>query len=245
MKIKLSLLVLVFVFCEAQSVENEQIPQSLLEQVEQGNAEAAYFIATMFDKGSELINKNPKKAKKWMLKAAEMNLPQAMYELALILEFDNEEYEEAMKWYLKASEFGHAAAMGNLAYMNMKGLGSLQQNCQTAYQWYEKAIAKDEEVAFNDYIWSLATHENKKCRNAEKALYYYSKFMTVLNTDYQQMPAYVLDTGAAVFAAVSDFNQAIKLQTMALDKLVDKDKTSAYQERLNTYQSRQAWTQKQ
>ena len=61
----------------------------MLNQVEQGNAEAAYFIAITFEKGSDSIKPDFEKAMMWMEKSANMNFPQAMFELGQMLIVSN------------------------------------------------------------------------------------------------------------------------------------------------------------
>ncbi|MCF6318275.1 MAG: sel1 repeat family protein [Proteobacteria bacterium] len=238
------LLVTLLVFVTLQGFAQEDsitIPQSLLDQVDKGHAESAYFIATQYNSKSADNEKFYEQAKVWMQKAAEMGYPQAMYELAQM--FDYEELESnALEWYMKASEFGHSDAIYSIASIYIRGNETESGDCLKAYQWYEKAEAKENIVAYNDHAWSLATSPNKKCRNPEKALKVFSAVSSYYKNNLEPMPLAYLDTQAAVHAAISDFNRAIELQQQVVDS-VDKDSENrkVFVKRLESYKNRQTW----
>ena len=243
---KLIMLLLLFQFAVQIHAQTDgmTIPQSLLDQVDNGHAESAYFIATQFDLNSSNDKKVSAKAKEWMEKAANMGYPQAMYELAQM--FDTEDIpSKAMEWYLKASEHGHAKAIYSVANYHILGLADKPADCLEAYNWYEKAQTKEYIVSFNDHAWSLATSKDIKCRNPEKALRIFSKVKSYYKLNSEKMPLAYLDTQAAVHAGISDFNKAIEIQQLAVDRL-SKDVTyfDAYVERLESYKKRKAWFQK-
>jgi hypothetical protein len=220
-----------------------KIPQSLLDQVANGNAESAYFIATQFDEKSKGDDELYTQAKQWMQKAADMGYPQAMYELAQMFDYEKLQ-SKALEWYLKASKFGHSEAIYSVASIYMQGSKEQPADCQKAYQWYEKAEAKDNIVAYNDHAWSLATSADKQCRNPEKALKVFSNVKAYYNSSSSLMPLAYIDTEAAIHAAVADFSRAINLQQQALDEM-DKDSKSytVFLDRLNIYKKRQTWIQ--
>lgn len=220
------------------------VPQSLLNQVEKGHAESAYFIATQFDNKSYMDEKFYPKAKEWMQKAAEMGYPQAMFELAQM--FGSEELEvKALEWFLKASEFGHSEAIYNIANFHLRGLAEKSADCLKAYEWYEKAEAKENIVSFNDHAWSLATSSQGQCRNPEKALRIFSSVKSYYQTSVEMMPSAYIDTQAAVHASVSDFNIAIELQQEAIGQISkDHPYRNDYIKRLESYKNRKAWLQK-
>jgi len=220
-----------------------KIPQSLLNQVENGSAESAYFIATQFDKKSDTSEKFYNKAKEWMQKAANMGYPQAMFELAQM--FDSEKSEvNALEWFIKASDFGHSEAIYNVANYYLLGLADKAKDCNIAYNWYEKAQKKDHIVSYNDHAWSLATSADKNCRNPERAVRVFAQVTSHYKFNQQEMPLAYLDTQAAVHASVSDFNTAIKLQQEVVDKLGKDYKTiPTYIKRLESYKNRKAWFQ--
>lgn len=240
------ILVTILLLANNVYAENEliNIPQSLLNEVEKGHAESAYFIATQFDQKSHVDDKFYNKAKEWMQTAADMGYPQAMFELAKMLESEKSEVR-ALKWLLKASEFGHSEALYNIANYHLLGLAQKPVNCQLAYSWYEKAQSKDSIVAYNDHAWSLATSVDANCRNPERALRVFSKVKSHYQFKTVDMPIIYLDTQAAVNASLSDFNAAISIQQIVVDKLSgENDKNSGFIERLNFYKDRKVWVQR-
>jgi hypothetical protein len=238
MQYKLILILLVTTIVSAK--EQFVIPQSLLNQVEKGNAEAAYFIADTFFNGSDDYQENLEQAMIWFEKAAKMGDPHAM--LALADELDAEDKKsQALEWYNKAADLGMGEAMDRIAAYHYYGYAGLNKSCQTAYQWYEKAEAKHVELAFNNHAWMLATSPDKSCRNPERALKIIYDLFALYDSD-ESVPWNVWDTKAAVLAAVSDFGAAIKLQKWLIKKLstFETDNTN-YQLHLDSYLQRSPW----
>jgi TPR repeat protein len=237
---------LYFISSIVSANEPIEIPPTLLQQVEDGNAEVAYFIASQYDLKSieDSENNYAQLAQEWMTKAAEMQYPQAMFDLGEMLE-SKENDSEALIWYQKAGEFGIADAFEKIAYFHIKGLGGLSRDCIAAYKWYEKAELYDHKLAFNDHAWALATSAYKVCRSPEKALRLISKLISLYKQEYSYIPTAVIDTQAAVYAGISDFNKAIELQKLAIETLGENhEKLESYKERLDFYENRKAWVQK-
>ncbi|WP_154223301.1 tetratricopeptide repeat protein [Marinicella rhabdoformis] len=192
------------------------IPQVLLDKVAEGDGESAYFIATAFAKGEGAFEVDLEKAKEWFKKAAELNNVHGMFELAMLLFFDKD-YQSAQLWFEKAAEMGHGESFYRLGIYHIYGLSDLNQSCEAAYQQFESAQSRKIQVAFNDHAWMLATMPEKQCRNGEKAWRIYSE----LERSYGpggMMPLSFLDTKAAVLAEISEFNEAIKLQTYVVEE---------------------------
>jgi len=234
---------LLFVIFNVHAKEQFSIPQSLLNQVEQGNSEAAYFIADTFYNGSDDYEKDKIKALFWFEKAAKMDNPHAM--LALADELDGEDKKlQAFSWYEKAAELGMGKAMDMIASYYYYGYAGLSQDCQIAYQWYEKAETKQIKTAFNNHAWLMATATNSNCRNPERALKIIFELFAIY-TDEDTIPWNVWDTKAAVLAAVSDFGAAIKLQKWLIEELTPFDiDIKNYQIHLGSYLQRKAWVEK-
>lgn len=224
--------------------DNMTIPESLLQDIEKGNAESAYFVASQYAKKSHNDEKLFPKAKQWMLKAAEMGYPQAMFELAQMYEYEEMEVK-AFDWLMKASGFGHSEAILSIANYYLLGLGQMPVDCIEAYEWFERAQAKDNIVAYNDHAWSLATSADEECRNPEKALRIFSKVKAHFRYNEKNIPLIYLDTQAAIHAHISDFNTAILIQQLVVDGLEnDNSKRADFIERLETYKQRKSWIQK-
>ncbi len=241
MNIKLFILLL----CAACSYAKEDfiVPDALISQVENGNAEVAYFIAsTLFD-GSDDFNADYDEAMIWLRKAADMGYPHAMEDLAYELNVEATE-DEALIWMQRAANLGVASVLELIASYHYHGKAGFEKNCQTAYQWYEKAEKKGVELAFNNHAWNLATSKDKHCRNPEKALRIISELWSTFPYE-KSIPFYIWDTKAAVLASVADFNAAIKLQEWVIFEMNQRKlNLKNYQIHLDTYKLRKAWIEK-
>jgi len=221
--------------------EDFTVPQTLVDQVDNGNAEVAYFISSTFFKGSEKFASNYDKGLKWLKKAAQMGYAHAMEELAI--EFENEsKFEEALSWYMKAANLGMGSVLDQIALYHYYGRAGLKKDCHAAYDWFEKAEQKKVELAFNNHAWFLATSEREECRNPEKSLKVISNLMTIFD-EQDLIPWHIWDTKAAVLASVSDFGAAIKLQQWLIDEMknVDEEVKPVYLEHLESYKKREPW----
>lgn len=206
--IKLTL-ILSLLFSVLVSAEEVKIPPILIQQVEQGDAQSAYLIGMMFLNGEGAIKANRQQAQKWLQKAAEMNQPHAMFELASLL-YDKGQFKQAKPWLKKAAEQGHGEAYYFLSFYPSYHRQPYQ--CQAAYQLLEKAQNRGVEDAFNDHAWLLATLPEKDCRNGEKAWRIFSELERSFATA-EDMPPPFIDTKAAVLAEIAEFNEAIELQS--------------------------------
>lgn len=105
---------------------------------------------TLFLKGVEAFAANDTLgAIKWVRKAADKGLPEALHTLGLmystgeVLPVNN---AEAYKFYIKAAEQGYAESQCNLAYLLAEGLGVVE-NEKDAFKWYRKAAEQGHVVA--------------------------------------------------------------------------------------------------
>jgi TPR repeat protein len=214
---------LIFLCCLSATLHAEEvvIPQSLIDQVESGHAESAFFIGTAFADGKMGTEKNLEKAKEWFLKSAEMGYVHGMYEIGRLL-YNEKSYAGAKKWFSKASEQGHAESFYRLSFYPIYGLDGEAQDCHKSYDLLEEAISRDVKVAFNDYAWMLATMQEKSCRNGHKAW----RIFAELQGQYSSMepiPWAYIDTKAAVLAEISEFNEAIEVQSWVVEDFCDVD----------------------
>jgi len=214
------IILLMLVFAESKSDE-VVIPQSLIAQVESGHAESAFFIAKAFADGSMGIEKNLEKAKEWYLKSAEMGYVHGMYEIGKLL-YNESLYVEAKPWFEQASEQGHGEAFYRLSLYPIYSLGNDAFDCQLAYELLEKASAREVKAAFNDYAWMLSTLPDKSCRNGQKAWRIFSDLQSLYGS-MEPIPWAYLDTKAAVFAEISEFNEAIEVQSWIVEDFCDVD----------------------
>ena len=238
-------LLLVSYNCFAKDKKIEyKIPETLLQQVEQGNAESAYFIADMFLNGSEYVKSDQKKAMEWLKKAANMGNPHAILAYADELNYASQ-YQDALKYYQQAAENGMGKGFEMIGNYYLEGKANLPKNCHKAYEQYEKAELREYKSAFNNHAWSLATSKDSSCRNPERALRIFYKMLAIYGDDF--IPSYIMDTKAAVLAAVSDFGQAIKIQQKIIDDLKEMDVkvNPEYIKHLEAYKKRQVWIEEE
>lgn len=245
---------------------SQLIPKSLLEQVESGNGEAAYFIANLFKEGVDTefqtIPKDKHVAQQWFMKSAELGYVHGMYETGLML-YRDKQWSAAKKWFKQAADGGLGEAFYRLAYFHVYGLAGEALDCHKAYQLFKQGQKRGVKYAYNDWAWMLVTQPQDQCRNGHQAL----KIMSELESAFgrQRMPWAMIDTKAAVLAEIADFNGAIELQSWVVagycgitvseiddfSKILkdyqqrsDEDKVrgcDGYVERLQTYSQRQAW----
>lgn len=217
---KLTILFL-FLFSSALLAEEVVIPPSLLKQVENGHAESAFFIATAFADGTMGIEKNLNKAKEWFLKSAEMGYVHGMYEIGRLL-YNEKSFDAAKPWFSKAADEGHAESFYRLSMYPIYGLNNEQQDCQKGYALLEQAITREVKVAFNDYAWMLATMPDKSCRNGHKAWKIFAELQALYGS-MEPIPWAYIDTKAAVLAEISEFNEAIEVQSWVVEDYCDVD----------------------
>lgn len=217
------------------------VPESLKKQVEEGNAEVAYFIAEMFRTGNDEYSSDDDKYRKWIKKAANMGLPQAVLDFADLLSEDDE--KKALNWYEQAAELGMSEAVYEIATFHLLGKAGLAEDCQKAYELFEKAEMTELKVAFNDHAWYLATSDKSECRSPERAIRVIYKLKTLYKSENAMIPWHVWDTEAAVLASISDFTKAIKLQEWLIEEMKKNDyETDDYEKRLAIYKTRQPYS---
>jgi len=111
-------------------------------------------------------------------------------------------------------------------------------NYQQAMKDYDKAIELNPEDAFfyNNLAWFLATAKAPSFRNGKKAV---ELALKACELSGRENPNY-LDTLAAAYARVGDFDNAVKWQEKALESPEYPNKPEA-QQRLNFYREGKAW----
>ncbi|MFV0544498.1 MAG: tetratricopeptide repeat protein [Marinicella pacifica] len=190
------------------------IPETLLEKVQKGDGEVAYFIGNLFKQGVDneyqTIPQDEQAAQLWFEKSAELGYAHGMYETGLML-YRDKKWPAAKKWLQQAADVGIGDAFYRLAYFHVYGVGGETVDCQKAYELFSEAKIRGVRYAYNDWAWMLTTQPDKKCRNGHQAL----KIMAELESEFgrQRMPWSMIDTKAAVLAEIADFNGAIELQS--------------------------------
>ncbi len=211
---------MVVLCCHAADVVSEvdegaKIPVALLNQVEAGHAESAFFIANAFAEGMMGIERNLDKAKEWFLKSAEMGYVHGMFEIGKLL-YQDESFVEAQNWFSKAAEAGHGESFYRLSIYHIYQIGENDFDCNKAYELLKQAELRDVKAAFNDHAWMLSTLPDDGCRNGQKAWKIFADLQSLYST-MEPIPWAYLDTKAAVLAEISDFNEAIEVQSWIVE----------------------------
>ncbi|MFC3195474.1 tetratricopeptide repeat protein [Marinicella sediminis] len=217
---KITLLISVF-WLSALTAEETKIPDALISQVEAGHAESAFFIGTAFADGAMGIERNLDKAKEWFLKSAEMGYVHGMYEVGKLL-FSESLYDEARNWFQQAAEQGHGASYYRLSLYPIYELDNEVFDCQKAYGLLREAQLRDVKAAFNDHAWMLSTLPDKSCRNGQIAWKTFAELQTLYGSS-EPIPWAYLDTKAAVFAEIAEYNEAIEVQSWIVEDFCQVD----------------------
>jgi len=108
---------------------------------EQGDADAHYSLATMYDKGLG-VEQDDKQALRYYKKAAELGDVSTQYLLGLRYQGGTggvkQDLKQAAHWYRKAAEQGSVASQIHLANMYIWGEG-VEKSDLEAYKWYSLA----------------------------------------------------------------------------------------------------------
>ena len=152
----------------------------------------------------------------------------------------NKDMNKAFAWYMKASEQGLASTMDYLGIFYSNGYGDLEQSCVKAVEWFEKADEAGYKYAANNIAWQYATCPLDGFRDGQKAL---KLALAVVGDDDYDSSTH-LDTLAAAYAEVDDFDNAVLTQRKALG-LIDKEKSEErfedFLNRLKVYKSGKKW----
>ncbi len=126
----------------ADSVSGRQALADLRALAEQGDAQAQYRLAFVYDRGMGTPPR-PKQALQWYRAAAEQGHARAQYELGRIYrkgEYAPRDAAQAQMWFRLAAEQGIAGAQYALAVMLRDGEGAPADAVQ-AYAWFDVAGA--------------------------------------------------------------------------------------------------------
>ena len=112
----------------------------LLQQADQGNAEAQVNLGVMYTNGKG-VAQDDRQAVAWYRKAADQGNAEAQYNLGVAYENGigvPQDYRQAVAWYRKAADQGLAMAQLSLGMMYLNGRG-VAQNYRQAVSWFQKA----------------------------------------------------------------------------------------------------------
>jgi len=109
---------------------------------DQGNAQAQYYIGTMFRYGQGL-GQDLGAARDWYRKAAAQNLVEAQRELAfLLINSKPPQFKEGAEWLMRAAQAGDAESQFNLGALYDNGM-AVRADAAQRNAWWQKAAAQN------------------------------------------------------------------------------------------------------
>ena len=123
-----------------------------LRSAEQGDEDAQAEVGYAYLNGYG-VTEDEAEGERWIRKAAEQGNSWAEFKLGELYEDGlaglPQDNEEAYRWYRSSAEKGYGEAEFKVGYFLMNGLG-IAENQREAVSWYEKAIAQDQVMAYNN-----------------------------------------------------------------------------------------------
>jgi TPR repeat protein/serine/threonine protein kinase len=177
------------------------------------NAVAQCSLGNCYDQGIG-VEKDPVEAVKWYRLSAEQGYARAENNLGMMLlqgKGITKDPVEALKWVRKGAEQGDATSQMNLGDMYCRGEG-VSRDPAEGLKWLRKAVKSGEPDGGNALAWHLATYPDPKFRDGTEAVHLAEQ--AVEKT--QRQDANVLDTLAAAYAEVGEFEKAVAEEQEAL-----------------------------
>jgi TPR repeat protein len=117
---------------------------------EQGDAEAAYRLAMLYDTGEAGVEQDPAEAASWYLKAAKAGHLHAQHNLAVAyVSGDGVEMDisKALSWWKRAARTGNSDSQYNLGIVYAMGVHGVKKNLDKAKKWWRMAAMKGDPMA--------------------------------------------------------------------------------------------------
>lgn len=126
---------------------------------------------------------------------------------------------QVVEWLLDSAANDDEIAMLELGNCFIRGCGE-KSNYRKAFRWYRKAVstAPQNPEVVNSIAWTLAVTDRKRLRDADYALEIIEHLMA--NDEGSRANPAIVDTWAAVHAALGNFERAIELQREALARAI-------------------------
>ncbi len=209
----------------------------VLRSAELGNSEAAISAYGMLRHGNA-EPRDPRRAVHFLTKAAKANDARATY-------FLGREYlrgysvqpdpAEAVQWLQRSAEGGNALASLWLSELHFKGFG-VTRDLARAEQLLTDALRRASIHEKNDFAWELSVGEDERLRDGTLALRVLEPALAAVT---EKVAAHV-DTLAAAYAEVRQFDRAVQTQQSAIDRAKSErrpqDMISGMIERLRIYE---------
>ena len=125
----------------------------------------------------------------------------------------------AASWYRKAAEQDNSLARCLLARMHVKGEGVTKSRSDAAW-WFRKGAEGTNALALNGAAWFLATCPDAGLRDGPAAVGFAERAVAATGS----RDPYILDTLAAAYAEVGQFEKAVALQKEVISGIREEKK---------------------
>ncbi len=200
--------------------DNEASALPLMKQAgDLDHSDALLYLAHLHYAGNA-IERDLGQAEQYFIRSATLNNAAARLSYAryLVAERDDRSGDErAIPWLEELAAEKDAEAMLLLGNLHARGI-TAKQNLRVAYRWYRdaaKTASKDADIV-NEIAWTLTVSDLDDLRKSRYARRIMSALMNA-DDAARKRPEY-LDTWAATHAANGDFDEAVRLQRLALDE---------------------------
>ena len=199
----------------------------LLEQAGQlEQSHALLYLAHLYYAGGA-VERDLAQAETYFIRSAALHNPAAKLDYARYLVREGQQAGgdgRALHWLQElADEHEDAQAMLLLGNLHARGIAA-KQNFRVAYRWYRDAArtAPDDADVVNEVAWTLTVSDLDRLRRERYALKIMTRMMRA-DKAARSSPEF-LDTWAATFAANGDFDEAVRLQQLALKEASEADR---------------------
>ncbi len=169
-------------------------------------------------------------------RAAAAGYPNAQVNLGFMFETGDgvaQDYGKAVELYRRAAEQGYAPGGAYLARMYGSARG-VPTDYDRATELFRKSIALNDTVALNEFAWFLATCGDDSRRDGEQAIVFARQACDLSHW----MSRNFIDTLAAAYAEIGDFDHAVTYQRDAMALPGDYPPDGRMAESLALYQDR-------
>lgn len=228
-------------FMHANGEFGEADPQQAVvyyrQAVEEGMAVASVHLAYAYLTGDG-VAEDAARAFALYSEAAQAGVSASFVGLGHMYEFGagvEQDLSKARQWYEKGADAGEQDAFRRLVSFHLRRDNSEARS--EALRWSRLAAEAGSPEARNDYAWLLATSKFDSLRNGTLALDQATKAVK------EEPTAPFLDTLAAAYAELGDFELAISTQRQAIASISEDDGEikDALEERLQYYERSEPW----
>lgn len=149
----------------------------------------------------------------------------------------NKEYDKAINDFINFEKYANDSASKSFANYKIGYVYEVLKKYELVDRYYKKSIEFQPKSyeSYNAIAWFYATCEDKKYRDANKAIKYAKE--ACLMSDWKD-PNF-MDTLAAAYAGAGNFDDAARMQEKAMNLVKESEKPD-FEKRLQMYQNKQA-----